>query len=106
VEQNKPTYMIWDEFSVHMKKQIVHHMQNLGTQVDVIPGGYTGKIQILDKGINKPFKEKVQAADIEWLLVNNGKPKRKDVAMWIKQAWDQITVETITNTWVSVFGEV
>lgn len=44
-------------------------------QVDVIPYGYTGKMQILDKGINKPFKEKVQVAHIEQLLVNNGNPK-------------------------------
>ena len=62
-------------------------------------------MQILDKGINKPFKEKVQAAHMEWLLVNNSKPKRHDVARWIKQAWDGITPDTITNTWVSVFGE-
>lgn len=90
---------------MHMKKEIVHQMQNFGTQVDVIPGGYTGKMQILDKGINKPFKEKVQAAHIEWVLVNDGKPKRHDVARWIAQAWEGITVNTITNTWVSVFGE-
>ena len=75
VERNRPMDMFWDEFSVHMKREIVHQIQNSGKQVDVIPGGYTGEMQILDKGINKPFKEKVQAAHIEWLLVNNSKPK-------------------------------
>ena len=49
VKRNKLTYMIWDKFSVHMKKHIVHQMQNFGTKVDLIHGGYTGKIQILDK---------------------------------------------------------
>jgi len=51
MKRNRPIYMIWDEFSAHMKREIVHQMQNSRAQVMVIPGGYTGKMQILDKRI-------------------------------------------------------
>jgi len=33
----------------------VQAIQGFGTEVDYIAGGYTGTLQILDKGVNKPF---------------------------------------------------
>ena len=85
--KHRPTYTnIYDlgwVFYTHEKEY--HPSENSGMQVDVIPYGYTGKMQILDKGINKPFKEKVQVAHIEQLLVNNGNPKWHGVARWINR---------------------
>jgi hypothetical protein len=31
-------------------------IDKLGAEVDIIPGGYTGLVQVLGKGVNKPFK--------------------------------------------------
>ena len=49
--------LLMDEFSVHMKSECVNAIQAQGTEVDFIAGGYTGALQILDKGVNKPFKQ-------------------------------------------------
>jgi hypothetical protein len=98
------SYLIMDEFSVHMKSEVSKAIQQLGTEIEFIPGGYTGALQVLDKGINKPFKQYVQQAYERWMIANqdNSKPHRADVARWIADSWNQITVETITNTWHSI----
>ena len=54
------TYLLMDEFSVHMMSDCVRAIQGCGTEVDFIPGGYTGAVQVLDKGVNKPFKQFVE----------------------------------------------
>ena len=53
------TYLLMDEFSVHLTSECVNAIQSQGTEVDFIAGGYTGALQILDKGVNKPFKQHV-----------------------------------------------
>jgi transposase-like protein len=103
-EKGRATYLIYDEFSVHLKREVLNATQRHGTQVDIIPGGYTGALQVLDKGVNKPFKDKLRQQHLQWLVDNNNnaKPKRHDVAKWVATAWEQITVPFITNTWHSI----
>jgi len=36
-------------------------------EVDFIPVGYTACLQVLDKGVNKPFKQFVRDDSIAWL---------------------------------------
>ena len=61
------TYLIMDEFSVHRTSDYV---QEFGMEVDFIPGGYTGVLQVLDKGVNKPFKQSVQQEYELWMVAN------------------------------------
>jgi len=81
---------------------IVRLTQERGTEVEFIPGGYTGALQVLDKGVNKPFKNHYRQ-QLHWQINNdeNAKPKRHDVANWIQAAWDRVTVESIRNMWNS-----
>ena len=105
-ERGLPTYLILDEFSVHMMSETMRKIQRCGTQVDNIPAGYTGAVQVLDKGVNKPFKDKLCFEYLQWMVANaNRKPKRNDVAKWISRAWGLVTVPSITNTWNSIYGE-
>ena len=60
IEKGCPAYLIWDEFSVHLMRKTIHAVQDTGTQVEFVPAGYTGAVQILDKGVNKPFKDFVK----------------------------------------------
>jgi transposase-like protein len=103
-QQNQATYLILDEFKVHLMGKIVRSTQQLGTQVEFIPGGYTGALQALDKGVNKPFKDHYRKQQLNWQIVNehNARPKRHDVAQWIRQAWEDVTPASITNTWRSI----
>ena len=64
------TYLIMDEFLVHRMLDSVRAIQEFGSEVDFIPGGYTGALQVLDKGINKLFKQFVQQEYELWMVAN------------------------------------
>jgi hypothetical protein len=82
---------------------INNRINELGTEVDIIPGGYTGSVQVLDKGVNKPFKGYLREQFKEWMCTNGSRRRRSraEVAQWIAKAWDQVTTATIFNTWKS-----
>jgi hypothetical protein len=66
-----------------------------------LPGGYTGGVQVLDKGVNKPFKHYARD-EFEYWMVSKGSRKkttRGEDSQWIKMAWDKVTTSTIVNTW-------
>ena len=55
-----------------------------------ITGGYTCNIQILDMGVNKPFKNHIRDTYCTWLGENDYdiKPQRLDVAQWVMESSD------------------
>ena len=72
----------------------------LGTRVEFVLPRYTSKLQVLDVGINKPFKNNVDTAYETWLISNqNTKVHRKDIARFIDNAWQSIPNECVENTW-------
>jgi hypothetical protein len=94
------TYMILDEAASHMTRNVREAIAQCNTEIDFIPGGYTSKLQVLDVGINKPFKDRVREHYENYMVMTvDGKPKRQDVAHWIWDSWDDITDTMITNTW-------
>jgi hypothetical protein len=89
---------------MHLMASIWNAISRLGTEVEIVPGGYTGSVQILDKGINKSFKGYLRE-EFEWWMAINGSrhhPNRGVVAQWVKVAWDKVTLATIVNTLQSV----
>jgi hypothetical protein len=104
------SYMIMDEFKVHLMGTCINAIQNTGTEVDFVSGGYTDCVQILDKGVNHPFKSYARKEFENWNLTNiySHHPTRGEVASWFNTAWKKIMEETINNTWKSVghFGPV
>jgi hypothetical protein len=56
-------YLLRDEFSVHVMGAINHNMNKLCTETEFVPGGYTGCVQVPDKGMNKPFKHGFREMD-------------------------------------------
>jgi hypothetical protein len=99
-QQNELTYLIIDECRTHMTANVRKAFLEVGTEVDYIPGGYTSKLQMLDVGVNKPFKNNVRHEFDTWLVGSESlKPQRQDVSMWIDAAWKGITVNTIVNSW-------
>jgi hypothetical protein len=103
--QNKnSTYLLMDEFSVHLMTECVNSIQDCGTEVDFVLGGYTSKLQVLDVGVNKPFKDYIKQCYEQFMVQNveERKVSRLDVAKWIQEAWGRVTIETIHNTWSSI----
>ena len=103
-QRKKTSYFLMDEFSVHMQSECIEAMQRCGTEVDTIVAGYTSRLQVLDVGINKPFKGYVIEEYEKFMRENphGTKPKRKHVANWVSTAWQQIRHDTICNTWRSI----
>jgi hypothetical protein len=98
------SYLIMDEFTVHLRSIATDTIRSVGTEIDYIPAGYTSKLQVLDLGVNKPFKGYVRREYERFMVTNasNKRPPRKEVAQWIKDAWDSITPATISNAWSSI----
>ena len=98
------TMLILDEATCHLTGKVRRKIEGFGTVLEFIPGGYTSKLQVMDVGLNKPFKEKMRDHfDMYQVETNCTKPSRQDVSKWIKGAWDGITQETILNTWIKVW---
>ena len=102
--QDSKVYMALDHFSVHMQHANTTALQQIGVEVEFIPPGYTSILQVLDKGVHKPFKQYLREESMAFMLRNpeGTKPTRQDIALWIKKSWDQIQPSTSLNTWESI----
>jgi hypothetical protein len=98
------SYMIMDEFKVHLMSSCLNDLQDTGIGVDFVVGGYTGCVQILDKGINCPFQGYACENFEHWMMTNDNRrhPTIGEVVSWINDAWSKITVSCIKNTWIYV----
>jgi hypothetical protein len=99
--------LILDEARSHLTDKVQRRFSELNTLLEIIPGGYTAKLQVLDVGINRPFKKYYEEASEEfvrrWVMKNAAgvkpKPSRVDVSHWIQDSWSRIKRESIMNTW-------
>ena len=79
---------------------VVNRLDDVGTRSEFIVAGCTSTLQVLDVGINKPFKNYLTASFNDHVIENHReKPTRQNIAQWVSRAWDAISTETITNTW-------
>jgi hypothetical protein len=76
----------------------------IGCLLVTLPPNMTSRVQILDVGINKPFKAHMRNSWLPYLLgvvedeTMNSKIERKDMSKWIGDAWDNIRKDTIVRT--------
>ena len=94
-------YLIQDSFSVHLHRKSIRALNDIGVETDFIPGGCTPVLQVMDKGVFKPFKDYIRQESTTWKIqhAHGTKPTREDIAHWIQHSWDRVDVDTITNTW-------
>ena len=93
--------LLLDECPSHMTADVRAMIAETNTELDFIPGGYTSKLQVLDVGVNKPFKDRIRHESDLFLSANssNNKPSRQIVSHWIASSWNDIPTSTIVNTW-------
>jgi hypothetical protein len=96
-----PTMLILDEFSGHMTSEVRDAVAACGAFLEFIPGGYTWCLQPMDVGVNRPFKDGIRSAYDDFCIKHDfdKKPRREDVAVWIKHAFDGVKTSTIEKTW-------
>ena len=100
IEMNKPTMLILDEFSGHMTAEVRSAIVQCGTHLEFIPAGYTSKLQVMDVGFNKPFKDGFRHQFDTWVTQVVEKPHRHNVATWVQNSWEGMSINRIArNTW-------
>ena len=86
-----PSGGLLDEFKCHMQGSFIRRINDLGTEVDFIPGGYTCLLQPCDVGVNKPLKQRIVDQYMGWAiekykdLGRDDKlkaPSRKEITIW------------------------
>ena len=99
--------LILDMYRCHMMSSVVQMIQELGVEVQHIPGGCTSLCQPVDVGFNKPFKDRMRRQWINW-MTNEGvvhgttsPPARLDVAKWVHAAMLEMKGrgDIIRNAW-------
>lgn len=97
--------LLLDSYRCHMMASIVETIQELGVEVQHIPGGCTGLVQPVDVGINKPFKNRCRDRWESWmiadgLLTNTTKPPtRALIAQWCDESLKEVTPQIVRNAW-------
>ena len=99
-----------DSYRCHMMASVVDAIQELGVEVEHIPGGCTCLCQPVDVGINKPFKKRIRDLWQTWMMgdmsqgtttVTVSAPTRELIRDWCIDAYNQMQSETniIKNAW-------
>lgn len=102
----KRAMLVLDAFKGHLTPEVKNKLALQNTDLVVIPGGMTSKLQVLDVVVNKPFKDNIRKLYSDWLLnkdhplTPSGKIKKPSVTLlceWILASWSTISSESIIN---------
>ena len=104
---NPKSLLVLDSFTAHKTVNIKNRFHEKNTNLAVIPGGLTSRLQPLDVSLNKPFKVKVRNLYNQWMneavkeYTSSGKIRRPSyslVATWIKESWESIDINMIQRS--------
>lgn len=102
---NPKSLLILDAHKAHKTERVKKEIQKL-SQLAIIPGRMTKKLQPLDLSVNKSFKSKMREKWEKWMVdgihsfTKSGKMRRASystVCNWIVKSWSEITPECIKN---------
>jgi hypothetical protein len=108
-----PLLLMLDQHPVHKMAEISAALSALNTILVLLPAGETSRVQVLDVGINRPFKAHMEDFMVRHIIEslategqeetqeNEAKAKfqRRKMAQFISQSWRMITSQTIVNTY-------
>jgi hypothetical protein len=100
--------LVWDAFAGHITPDVKMTVrETYNSDMAIIPGGCTSKLQPCDVSWNRPFKDTFRDLYDEWLtdgvvdLTKGGNrrgPPRPLLLTWIKQAWDAVSPDIIRKS--------
>lgn len=94
-----------DKYRCHMMRSVVEQIQELGVEVQHIPGGCTALVQPVDVGANKPFKNRVRDRWESWMIADGllsgttTPPTRQLIAEWCSDCFKTLDAQMIRNAW-------
>ena len=104
VQNKSATVLILDDFKCHKQESTNFMFNSVGTHIEIIPGGFTSKVQPVDVGIVRPFKINVQDKYMEYMIdfFNSSgfeelppSPTREMISSWIFAAWNNVDTYTV-----------
>jgi hypothetical protein len=108
LNNQKRRFLVWDAFRAHITPSIKESVRmKYNSDLCVIPGGCTSKLQPADVSWNKPFKSHLSEMYDEWLFSgpvektkggNRRAPSKSLILKWIKQSWDAISPDIIRKS--------
>ncbi|KAH8019719.1 hypothetical protein HPB51_021041 [Rhipicephalus microplus] len=102
-----PSLLVPGSFRSHLRENVRQKIEELRTEIAIIPGGLTLVLQPLDVCIKKPFKDGVRCLYTEWMphrghaLTPTGKIRRPFVELvfsWILDSWHLLPGDLITKS--------
>lgn len=99
--------LVMDSMATHKTEETKKLLKDNKSQLAIIPGGLTCKLQPLDVGCNRPFKVYLRQEWEEWMLSGEheftpaGKQKKAKfsvVAEWVVRAWAKVKTTTVVNS--------
>ncbi len=95
----RPALLMMDNFSAHLISSVRKELSDCGWAQLYLPPNMTSRLQVLDVGINKPFKDYMKAHYNRFMIDNiNGKVTRELMGRWIANSWESIPCQFIINT--------
>ncbi|CAB4399489.1 unnamed protein product [Rhizophagus irregularis] len=104
---NPQSSLVLDSFSAHIVDSVKRCFGEKNTNIAVIPGGLTSRLQPLDVSVNKSFKTKMRRNYNEWMAEvvkeltpagNLKKPSYETVAKWVRDSWNAVDVNLIQKS--------
>jgi hypothetical protein len=101
---NPRSLLVLDSFRGHLVNSVKNRFIEKQTNIAVIPGGLTSKLQPLDVSINKSFKSKLRQYYQDWMiseiheLTPAGrikKPSYSTIAKWVMDSWNDVDTALI-----------
>ena len=97
--------LLLDSYHCHVMASAVNEIQELGLEVEHIPGGCMYLCQPVDIGINKPYKKHMRHQWEIW-MISEGMVKgttspstHEQIVNWAKYANETISEVNIHNAW-------
>lgn len=97
--------LVWDAFRCHTTTQTKSAMKQKKIISAIIPSGCTGKIQVADVVLIRPFKQHIVDLYSEWIADdtqhnrtpsgNLRAPSRRQLVQWVIAAWGQISNDMV-----------
>ena len=94
-----------DSYKCHLMSSVNTAIEELGVEVEYIPGGCTSLCQPVDVGINKPLKNRIRAAWEQYMLEEGlaqdktTPPSRPTIAKWCDMALKELDGDIIRHAW-------
>jgi hypothetical protein len=98
-----------DSLKAHRTEKVKDRLKEVGLHYSIVPGGYTSKLQPLDVGIIKPFKDKIREYWGHWMRGDSLKKKKKPsyttMCKWVSDAWKSVDRKVIVNSFKKAFNQ-